>query len=417
MKILMIVSGFVPEIGSGAQINYDLARSYVKHGHTVDIITSYPRKYKLTNPEENILEDEFREGVHIHRVKHYYTRDSKILRGLEHFYTPLYYFREYRRLTKASGKYDIVFTHIPPLPMFYLAKMIEILDKTPVILNIPDYHPQELVDVGFLKNRLIIAILSHIEKTACKNAHYITVQSPGGVEYVINKGTKKDRVSYIYNSANKNDIDTTLTLKDTFKDDEGISGKILVTYAGIFSSFQNIDAIVDTAKSLVEKTDVVFYLVGSGTEYKRISERILTEKINNIRIMPYLPRTEYLRLINASDIALVSLDNRMHAPCIPGKMVNLLGLGKAVFAIIPNNSETQRMIEEAKCGICVSPGNIEEISQKLSTMIADGKLKEYGANGRLFFERNLTSDVASLKYEKIMEDLIEKSCSKNGGKY
>lgn len=408
MKILMILSGFVPEIGSGAQINYDLARSYVKHGHTLDIITSYPRKYKLTNPYEDILEEEFRDGVHIHRVKHYYTRDSKILRGLEHFYTPLYYLRKYMQLTKESGKYDIVFTHIPPLPMYYLAKIIK-MDKTPVILNIPDYHPQELVDVGFLRNKLIIAILSHIEKTACKNAYYITVQSPGGIEYVINRGAKKERVSYIYNSANKNDIDTTLRIKDTFKEDAGISGKILITYAGIFSSFQNIDVIVDTAKSLSNNTDVIFYLVGSGTEYKRISERILNEEINNIQIMPYLPREEYLRLINASDIALVSLDNRMHAPCIPGKMVNLLGLGKAVFAIIPDNCETQKMIEESKCGVCVSPGNVDEISQKLSEMITGGKLKEYGTNGRVFFEQNLTSEVASSKYEEIMRDLIEES--------
>ena len=43
MKILMVVAYFVPEIGSAAHIYFDLAKTFVKKGHEVDVITSYPR--------------------------------------------------------------------------------------------------------------------------------------------------------------------------------------------------------------------------------------------------------------------------------------------------------------------------------------------------------------------------------------
>lgn len=46
MKILMVVAYFIPEIGSAAHIYYDLAKAFVKRGHEVDVITSYPRDFQ-----------------------------------------------------------------------------------------------------------------------------------------------------------------------------------------------------------------------------------------------------------------------------------------------------------------------------------------------------------------------------------
>ena len=71
MKILIVVSNFVPEIGSAAHIYYDLAKAFVKRGHEVDVITSYPRDFYLDKsdlgkdfPLEETLND-----VRIHRYK------------------------------------------------------------------------------------------------------------------------------------------------------------------------------------------------------------------------------------------------------------------------------------------------------------------------------------------------------------
>ena len=48
MYILLFASNFHPEIGSSAQIYYDLAKTFAKRGHEVDVIASYPRKFTLT---------------------------------------------------------------------------------------------------------------------------------------------------------------------------------------------------------------------------------------------------------------------------------------------------------------------------------------------------------------------------------
>jgi len=53
MKILMVVANFIPEIGSAAHLYYDLARAFVKRGHEVDVITSYPRRFNMDASERD----------------------------------------------------------------------------------------------------------------------------------------------------------------------------------------------------------------------------------------------------------------------------------------------------------------------------------------------------------------------------
>ena len=52
MKILIVVNNFVPEIGSAAHIYFDLAKAFVKRGHEIDVITSYPRKFNLAKLDQ-----------------------------------------------------------------------------------------------------------------------------------------------------------------------------------------------------------------------------------------------------------------------------------------------------------------------------------------------------------------------------
>ena len=70
---------------------------------------------------------------------------------------------------------------------------------SPSVLNYPDFHPQELTDVGVLKNGLIIKILEYIERSSYKNADFITVLSEGGIDYIVSRGGNPSKIEHIYN--------------------------------------------------------------------------------------------------------------------------------------------------------------------------------------------------------------------------
>jgi len=400
MKILLVTPHFVPEIGSSAHIYYDLARGFAKRGHEVDVITSCPRQFNMamSDQDRDFPLDETVEGIHIHRCQHPATRDNVIVRGLEHFYLPLYYFRKYRQLKR---KFDVCLIHIPPLPLYYLARAIKRYDGTPLVLNIQDFHPQELTDVGVLRNPVMIKLLEYLERRSYESADYITVLSEGGIRYVIERGADRSRVSHIFNSVSLSDFDSLLQRRD-FKEREGIQDKFLISYAGILSPYQGIDNILDTAKALQDNGDIIFYIAGDGSERQHIEGRIRQEEISNVRLLPLLPRDEYFNLINSSDISFISLDERMKAPCVPGKTINLMACSQPIIAMVAGGSETADVIRKAECGIVVKLGDVAGIRSAVLCLKGGAPAREaMGSSGRRYLEKNMSLEENVALYEEI----------------
>lgn len=411
MKILMVVANFIPEIGSAAHLYFDLAKAFSQQGHEVEVITSYPRRFNIeTSKRDKVFPfEETVEGICIHRCHHPALRDNIVVRGLEHFYLPYYYYRKYREVGK---KYDVCLIYIPPLPLYYLAKKIKRVDGTPSILNFQDFYPQELTDVGVLKNPLFIKILEHIERQAYRNADHITVLSHEGIEYVVKKGARPKDVTHIFNSVSLSEFDTIARTKN-FKQELGVEEKFLVSYAGILSPYQGIDNILDAANSLQDNNDILFCIAGDGSEKQHLAERIKNEGIINVRLLPLLARDKYFNLVNSSDVSFISLDERMKAPCLPGKTINLMALRQPIIAMVSEDSATADVMRKAQCGLLVNPGDIQGIRSAILHLKENVSARmNMGSNGRSYLEKNMNLEKNVVTYERIFHSLKKKGTSK-----
>lgn len=406
MKILMIVIYFVPENRSAAHIYFDLAKAFVKRGHAVDVITSYPRNFNLDKKDLNeyFPIEETIDGIKVHRCKyHFAKRDIIALRGLEHFRLPRVYFKRYKKLDK---KFDVCLIYIPPLSLYKFGEKIRKIDNIPFLLNYQDIHPQELIDVGVLKNKLMIKMIERMERRSYAAADYITVMSKMGKELISNRGGNPNTITHIYNSVSLPTINEYLKKRD-FKKKEEIEDKTLVSYAGILYPFQGIDDIVDAAKKLKEHDDITFYIVGDGTCKNHLVGRVKDEKIHNVKIMPLQPREEYFNIINSSDISIVSLDKRMTAPAIPGKFINLLAAEQPIIANVPSTNETALIIKKAKCGIVTEPGNNDEIAKAIIKLKDEPELRrKMGVRGRQFLEEEMNLEKNVVVYEHIFKSIV-----------
>jgi colanic acid biosynthesis glycosyl transferase WcaI len=406
MKILLVVAYFSPEIGSAAHVYRDLGKAFVQQGHEVDLITSYPREFNLvqSDKKKEFPLEETVDGIHVHRCRHPALRDSIVVRGLEHFILPYYYYKKYRELGK---KFDFCLMYIPPLPLYYLAKRIKQYDGTPSILNFQDFHPQELTDVGVLKNPIIIKILEHIERQAYTKSDFITVLSSAGIDYITERGGNPKKIAHIYNGVILSDVDTLFTKHD-FKEREGIKDKFLVSYAGILSPFQGLDRILDAAKGLRDNKEIIFYIIGDGMIKSHLELRVCEEHIDNVQILPLQPRDEYFNIINSSDICLICLDERMKAPCFPGKTINLLAASKPIIAITEKMSETGRIVTEAGCGEVTEPDNISGLQDAILRLFSSPEQRiVYGNRGRIFFVKNMALENSVKTYENLIMQMIK----------
>jgi len=400
LKILLVVDNFIPEIGSAANVYYDLARGFIKNGHEVHVITMYPREFYLSkeNKGKTFPMDEVVDDIHIHRAKFKFAlRDNVIMRGMEHYLVPRLYYKVYKRL---GIKFDGIIFYIPPYPLYMMANWIRKRDGTKSILNVQDIHPQELVDVGMVTNPLVIKFLEWIERRTYKSADHITVLSPSGVDLIVERGGDPERTQCIYNSVDIEEFQKNLKKMD-YKQIEGIEDKFLISYAGIINSFQGIDDILDVAKRFIEDPDIIFYIVGDGMETDRLRQRVKNENITNVVMKPLQPKNVYYNIINSSDISIVSLDRRMTAPCIPGKFVNLMAAGKCIIANVPKVNDVYQICKEENSGLSVVPGNIDEFEKVVKKIIFEPELKiTFQKNGINFVKKHMN-------IKKTIESYIE----------
>ena len=404
MRILMVVAYFVPEVASASHVYFDLAKSFVKNGHEVDVITSYPRNVYLTEEGKDYSLDEVIDGINVHRCDDRYLRRIPLIRGISQFIIPRIYASRYRKLGKS---FDACLIYIPPLPLYRFAKKVKRMSGLRSVLNFQDFHPQELTDVGAERNRFIIGNLKKLEREAYGHSDHITVLSEGGVDYILNRGGDCSNISHIYNGTRMELLETN-KFKSNFKKREGIENKLLISYAGVLAPYQCVDTILDAANELSEDGEIIFYVIGDGNSREGLQRRIHDEDIANLKLMPYQPREEYMNIINSSDITLVSLDIRMKAPCLPGKLTNLMGLEKPVIATVPFDSETAKVIQMAGSGIVVNPGDQVGLKEAILKLRSDEDLRrKMGENGRKFVENNMNLDLIVGKYEKIFSDLMD----------
>ena len=84
-----------------------------------------------------------------------------------------------------------------------------------------------------------------------------------------------------------------------------------------------------------------------------------------------------------------------------------MAAGKPVLGILEEGSEARLIIEEAKCGISVLPGDYEAIEHLIRYFISkknSKEQKEMGIAGREYLAKYLTKEVSIEKYRKeIME--------------
>ena len=72
----------------------------------------------------------------------------------------------------------------------------------------------------------------------------------------------------------------------------------------------------------------------------------------------------------------------MKAPCLPGKMLNLLSMKQPIIAHVPSDSETASVVKKAKCGIVVDQGDMDSITKAIDWLKKHpDEAKQMGENG------------------------------------
>ena len=402
-NLLIYAHYYYPDVASTGQILTELAEGLKDSFHTTVIctvpsytgkISQYYRKHKYYY--ENI------NGVDVLRIR---VPEFRKNFALSRIYNISSYFLSAISATFRVERQDYVFTiSQPPILGGMLGVIGKRIKRAKLIYNIQDFNPEQIQAVEFTHNKPILGLMMALDKFSCRQADKVIVVGRDMVETLQNRFTDLPPYAYIKKWINEKEV-VPLPADDEkvmqFKERYGLQGKFVIMYSGNIGLYYDLLNIVKVIKEFQEVSDVVFAFIGEGSVLEELKKFKRDNEITNIVFIPYQDKRDLIYSLNAGDVHFVVNARGIKGVSVPSKLYGVMAAGKPVLGILEEGSEARLIVDEAKCGLSVSPGDYQAIYQLIKTFIEmkdSAELKEMGCHGRDYLLNHLTKDVSIRKY-------------------
>jgi glycosyltransferase involved in cell wall biosynthesis len=290
-----------------------------------------------------------------------------------------------------AGRPDVIMGTTPPIFQAVSAWLLSVLRRRPFLLEVRDLWPEFAIDIGLLKNPLLIFIARRLESFLYRHADHLLVNSPAYRDYLAHKGVPAAKISFIPNGVDPEMFDPDCRAEH-FRKKLNLDGKFVATYAGAIGMANDIDVLVDAAELLKKRIDIHILIVGDGKERKRLEAKVGERGLANITFAGSYPKSQMEEVLAASDACIAILRNiPMFTTTYPNKVFDYMAAGRPTVLAI--DGVIRDVVESACGGVFVPPGNPRLLAAEIARMADDPKgARSMGLNARSYVVEHFNRD-------------------------
>ncbi|MGI6644788.1 MAG: glycosyltransferase family 4 protein [Bacilli bacterium] len=404
MKILLITARYYPEPFTITNIVEKLK----EYGHDITVLTGVPNygKWKIYDGYKNV-QTETINGIKVIRVNE--KPRKKGFLGLLNNYMSIH--KEYKKFLKNHhGDYDLIFSHVMS-PIFTISGLKKYLKRH----NIPhfmygfDLWPESLIAAGYFKRYFLsFQILKRYSKKLYETCDLIAYASPSCLDYFNNYLKIDVPVIHIYQPTLTKLIENSYVGHIYRKD----SNKTRILFCGTIAKFNHLDLFIKAIKKDDIRDKIIFDIVGSGSDEKRIRKLVKKYKLEDCvnfygRVSPEETRKYY----NQADVLFVPLYyNSATSLMIPQKVIEYFMYGRPILGMIKGDGAD--LIKEASSINIISDQNVDSLSEAITNAcdLSSEELLRAGKENYNFYISNprFTLDVVCQEINNEITNLVNK---------
>ena len=355
--ILVITQYFYPE---PFRIN-DMCIEWVKRGYKVTVLTgipNYPQGEFYDGYSTKEKRSENWNGVDIIRIPLIARGHSSLKLFLNYIsFVVSGFFWKLRTKVKA----DYVFTfEVSPMTQALIGVWYTKKHKVPNYLYVQDLWPENVEIVTGITSPVVIKPISSMVNYIYKNCTDIFATSPSFVKEIQKRVKDKEKVHYLPQYAE----DFYIPVKKQAVPEIPQNDKFKVIFTGNIGQAQGLDILPKTAQ-LLRDENIEFVIVGDGRYREEFEKEISQCGVSDMFVLVERQPAEYIpQLLAACDAAFISFQNaQLWRMTIPAKLQSYMACGMPIIASA--FGETQRIIEEAECGLCAPIGDEKALAQHI----------------------------------------------------
>jgi glycosyltransferase involved in cell wall biosynthesis len=406
MHTLLIHQAFTTPDDAGGTRHYELAQFAIARGERFSVVASdFGYLSGKRNTGSLLGHEETVGGIHVFRVATSPSLHGGIAGQLLAFLT-------FAGASLIAGirvrDVDVVLGTSPPIFQAVTAWLVSVLKRRPLVLEIRDLWPEFIIDMGKLTNPVIIWLARGVERFLYRRARHFIVNSPAYVDYLVDKGIGREKISLIPNGVDPAmfesrppDAAEARAIRARYE----LAGKFVVMYAGVMGPANDLTVLLDAAADLRTDSRIHIVLVGDGKTRRQLEEYAQRLRLENVTFAGPQSKANMRAFLQMADVCVATLQNiAMFRMTYPNKVFDYLAAARPV--VLGIDGVIRRVVEDADAGVFVPPGDSRALANAIRELARDPERgRRLGRNGQEYVARYFNRRDHGEQFTKVLREI------------
>lgn len=392
MRIVYFYQYFGTSKGGWSTRVYEMCRRWVDQGHQVTVITS-PYDKSDIKPFKGLVNRFEIDGIDVIVLNVPQSNKDSIVKRIYRFIQ--YMVLAIRFVFKL--KYDVAIASSGPITVGVLGIIAKKFRGKRFVFEVRDLWPAGSVQLGVLRNKLLIRLSFWFEALCYRTADLIVACSEGMADDIRTR-FEHQHILVVPNACDTAFFDqyTDAVLPPAFQ------GKRLVIYAGSLGVMDHCMQIMEAARLLDRQRypDVRFLILGEGVERPMMEAYKQEHRLDHVEFLGLVPKTQVAPLLVSAQCAIVCFKNvPMLNTVSPNKMFDSFAAGVPI--VQTTQGWIKNMLQRTGAGQTVDADNPTQMIAAICRYLDDPAERNKAAASA----RQLAHGVFSR--DKCAEDMLQ----------
>ncbi|MGL6109600.1 MAG: glycosyltransferase family 4 protein [Rubrivivax sp.] len=365
-----------PELGMEFRPFY-LAREWVRMGHKVQIVAADFSHVRTRQPAAG---DQLIDGIAYrwHATPRYRGNGLGRVRNIWAFLRAVW--ADTPRLQREFRPDAVIASSTYPMDIWVARHIVRRVnrDRAPgararLVYEVHDLWPLSPIELsGMSPRHPFIALVQAAEDGAYRHADVVVSMLPKVHEHMAARGLDLRKLHIVPNGIALDDWQET---PSPLREDVARvlsaardAGSMVVGYAGSMGLPNALDVLLDAA-TLLRGLALQFVLVGDGHERARLAQRVASEGLHNVSLLPPIPKAQIPSFLARLDIAYIGWQRVpiYRFGIAPNKLMDYMMAAVPVLHSVDAGNDP---VAEAGCGLTVAPESPADVASGLRQLAA-----------------------------------------------
>lgn len=271
----------------------------------------------------------------------------------------------------------VYFVISPPLILGLCAAILCLLKGGRYIFHVQDLQPDASAALGMIGKGPFYSCLKVLERLAYRNAALVTCISEQMRQKIIQEKISEKKVvvfpNWIAPPARAAGWREHLGLK---------SDIFVVSYSGNLGFKQGLDSVIEAARLLCQRADIVFVIGGSGSQKQALMRLANEYNLKNVIFQDLLDDHMHTAMLCQTDVFVMPQKPGSGAIFFPSKLLKALSLGCPIVTNADSASSLHEATVKGEFGVIVPPGDAAAFAVAIEQLCDAPELRQqYGQKG------------------------------------